>query len=31
MKYCDAINSITNLEKVKLNGLEIDIDVEELK
>ncbi len=25
MKYCDTIHSITNLEKVKLNGLEIDV------
>lgn len=26
MKYCDTVHSITNLEKVKLNGLEIDIE-----
>ena len=26
MRYCDTIRSITNLEKVKLNGLEIDVE-----
>lgn len=26
MKYCDTVHSITNLEKVKLNGLEIDME-----
>lgn len=26
MRYCDTVHSITNLEKVKLNGLEIDIE-----
>lgn len=26
MKYCDTFHSITNLEKVKLNGLEIDME-----
>ena len=25
MKYCDTVHSICNLEKVKLNGLEIDV------
>ena len=25
MRYCDIVHSITNLEKVKLNGLEIDV------
>ena len=24
-RYCDTVHSITNLEKVKLNGLEIDV------
>ena len=26
MKYCDTVHSITNLEKVKLNGLEINME-----
>ena len=26
MKYCDAVHSICNLENVRLNGLEIDIE-----
>ena len=26
MRYCDTVHSITNLENVKLNGLEIDIE-----
>ena len=25
MRYCDTVHSVTNLEKVKLNGLEIDV------
>ena len=25
MKYCDTVHSVTNLENVKLNGLEIDV------
>lgn len=25
MRYCDTVHFITNLENVKLNGLEIDI------
>lgn len=29
MKYCDTIHSITNLENIKLDELELDIDVEE--
>lgn len=26
MKYCDTVHSICNLENVRLNGLEIDIE-----
>lgn len=26
MRYCDTVHSITNLEKVKLNELEIDME-----
>ena len=26
MRYFDTVHSITNLEKVKLNGLEIDVE-----
>ena len=26
IKYCDTVHSITNLEKVKLNRLEIDME-----
>ena len=25
MRYCDTVHSITDLEKVELNGLEIDV------
>lgn len=29
MKYCDTVHSITNLENIKLDELELDIDAEE--